>query len=395
MPASPVVIVSALRTPIGRYMGGLATQSAVDLGEVAARGALNAAGLEGPEVDVLYFGHGRQAGCGPNPARQVALRAGLSDSSSAATINQACASGLKSIQLAADDIAFGRTKIALAGGMESMSRLPFILDKMRSGYRLGHSKVVDLMYQDGFLCPVSEMIMGETAELLAQERSITREEQDSFAIQSQQRAGAAIESGRMAEEITPVTISSRKGDTVANSDEHPRPGAQFEKLAKLPAVFDSEKGTVTAGNSSGITDGAAALVLMAAEEAERRGLNPLASFSASHVCGTDPKRMGMGPVPATAALMEQTGLGWDDFDLVELNEAFAAQVLACLQEMPIEQERLNVNGGSIALGHPIGMTGARFVVTLLHEMRRRNSKRGLATLCVSGGQGMSAVFERN
>jgi acetyl-CoA C-acetyltransferase len=365
------------------------------LGEVAARGALNAAGLEGPEVDVLYFGHGRQAGCGPNPARQVALRAGLSDSSSAATINQACASGLKSIQLAADDIAFGRTKIALAGGMESMSRLPFILDKMRSGYRLGHSKVVDLMYQDGFLCPVSEMIMGETAELLAQERSITREEQDSFAIQSQQRAGAAIESGRMAEEITPVTISSRKGDTVANSDEHPRPGAQFEKLAKLPAVFDSEKGTVTAGNSSGITDGAAALVLMAAEEAERRGLNPLASFSASHVCGTDPKRMGMGPVPATAALMEQTGLGWDDFDLVELNEAFAAQVLACLQEMPIEQERLNVNGGSIALGHPIGMTGARFVVTLLHEMRRRNSKRGLATLCVSGGQGMSAVFERN
>ncbi len=376
-------------------MGGLVSQSAVDLGEVAARGALDAIGLEGPEVEVLFFGHGRQAGCGPNPARQVALRSGLSESSSATTINQACASGLKSIQLAADDIALGRAKIAMAGGMESMSRLPFILDKMRSGYRLGHSKVVDLMYQDGFLCPVSGMLMGETAELLAQERHISRKEQDAYALQSQQRAGSAMDFGRMAEEIVPVTISSRKGDTVIDADEHPRPEVTLEKLAKLPAVFNREDGTVSAGNSSGITDGAAALVLMAADEADRRGMTPLATFRASHVCGTDPKRMGMGPVPATAALMERTGLSWDDFDLVELNEAFAAQVLACLQEMPIESERLNVNGGSIALGHPIGMTGARFVVTLLHEMRRRNSNRGLATLCVSGGQGMSAVFERN
>ena len=395
MANSSVVIVSAVRTPIGRYMGGLSTLSAPDLGEVAAHGALCAAKVEAEAIDTVYFGHGRQAGCGPNPARQVAVRAGVPQETPAATINQACASGLKAIQLAADDIRLGRATVALAGGMESMSRLPFILDRMRDGYRLGHAKAVDLMYQDGFVCPIANMIMGETAELLAQERKISRQQQDQFALRSQQLAAAAIESGHMAEEIVPVTIKGRKGDTVITADEHPRPGTELENLGKLPAIFDRDKGTVSAGNSSGITDGAAAVVLMSSAEAERRGLTPLATFTASHVCGTDPKRMGLGPVPATAGLMEQTGLGLDDFDLVELNEAFAAQVLACLQEMPIEDERLNVNGGSIALGHPIGMTGARFVVTLLHEMRRREVKRGLATLCVSGGQGMSAVFERN
>ena len=395
MANSPVVIVSAVRTPIGRYMGGLSKLSAPDLGEVAALGALAAAGVEAEAVETCYFGHGRQAGCGPNPARQVAIRAGAPETSAAATINQACASGIKSIQLAADDIALGRVKVALAGGMESMSRLPFILDRMREGYRLGHGKVVDLMYKDGFQCPISNMIMGATAELLAQERNISRQQQDEFALRSQQRAQAAIESGRMVEEIVPVTVKSRKGDVIIDKDEHPRAGVTLEKLAKLPPVFDREIGTVSAGNSSGITDGAAALLMMSADEAERRGLTPLATFAASHICGTDPKRMGLGPVPATAALLKKTACSLDDFGLIELNEAFAAQVLACLQEMPIEDERLNVNGGSIALGHPIGMTGARFVVTLLHEMRRREVKRGLATLCVSGGLGMSAIFERN
>ncbi|RMH01369.1 MAG: thiolase family protein [Planctomycetota bacterium] len=389
-----VVVASAVRTPIGRYLGGLSTLSAPALGEVAVRGALAAAGVEAAEVDSLFFGHGRQAGSGPNPARQVAFRAGIPVEAPAATINQACASGLKSLQLAADEIVLGRSRIVVAGGMESMSTLPFVLDRMRTGYRLGHGEVVDLMYRDGFLCPLSNMIMGETAELLAKERGISRREQDEFALASQRKAGAARAAGRFTDEIVPVTVPGRKGETVVAVDEHPRPDTTLDKLGRLPAVFDREHGTVTAGNSSGITDGAAALVVMGADEAERRGIEPLAVFAASHVTGCDPKRMGLGPVPATRTLLEQTGLGLDDFDLVEINEAFAAQVLACLQELPVEAERLNVNGGSIALGHPIGCTGARFVVTLLHELRRRGGRRGLATLCVSGGLGMAAVFER-
>ena len=389
-----VVVASAVRTPIGKYLGGLSTLSAPALGEVAVRGALEAAGVAAAEVGSLFFGHGRQAGSGPNPARQVAHRAGLPDESPSATINQACASGMKCLQLAADEVVLGRNRVVVAGGMESMSTLPFILDRMRTGYRLGHAPVVDLMYKDGFNCPISDMIMGETAELLAQERGISRQEQDEFALASQHKAGAAVAAGRFRDEIVPVTVPGRKGDAVIDADEHLRADATLEQLGRLPAVFDREKGTVTAGNSSGITDGAAAMVVMSADEAERRGIQPLAVLTDAHVTGTDPKRMGLGPVPATRALLERTGLTLDDFDLVELNEAFAAQVLACLQELPIEPERLNVNGGSIALGHPIGCTGARFIVTLLHEMKRRGSKRGLATLCVSGGLGMSAAFER-
>ncbi len=390
-----VVVASAVRTPIGRYLGGLSTLPAPSLGEVAVRGALTAAGVAAAEVGSLLFGHGRQAGSGPNPARQVAHRAGIPDETPSATINQACASGTKCLQLAADEIRLGRSQIVVAGGMESMSTLPFVLDRMRTGYRLGHAPVVDLMYKDGFNCPIADMIMGETAELLAQERNISRAEQDQFALESQHKAGAAIESGRFLDEIVPVTVPGRKGDTIIEADEHPRPGTTLEKLGKLPAVFDREKGTVSAGNSSGITDGAAALVVMSAAEAERRGVEPLATLTDSHVTGTDPKRMGLGPVPATRALLERTGLALDDFELVELNEAFAAQVLACLQELPIERERLNVNGGSIALGHPIGCTGARFLVTLLHEMKKRDARRGLATLCVSGGLGMTVAFERS
>ncbi len=395
MPAAPeVVIVSAVRTPIGRFLGSLSTLSAPELGEVAVRGALTAAGISPEDVDLLHFGHGRQAGCGPNPARQVLFRAGIPATAPASTINQACASGLKAIQLAADDLRQGRARVAVAGGMESMSRVPFLLDRMREGYRLGHAPLLDGMYRDGFLCPLAEMVMGETAELLAKERNISRDDQDRYALESQQKAGAAMAAGRFQEELVPVTVRSRRQETTVAADEHPRPDTSLEKLGRLPTVFDPEAGTVTAGNSSGITDGAAALVLMTAPEAERRGLEPLAVVGDSQTCGCDPKRMGLGPVPATRTLLERTGLTLEDFDLIELNEAFAAQVLAVLQELPLPRERLNVNGGAIALGHPIGCTGARIVVTLLHEMRRRGVRRGLATLCVSGGLGMSAIFTR-
>lgn len=389
----PIVIASAVRTPIGRYLGGLSSLPAAALGEAAVSGALMRAGVPAEDVDFLIYGHGRQAGQKPNPARQVQIRAGIPQEAPAMTLNMACASGLKSLQCAADEIRLGRAKIVVAGGMESMSNAPYMLERMRTGYRLGDGKIIDLMYRDGFLCPISNMIMGETAELLAQERNITREEQDAFALGSQKKAEAAIEAGRFDCELVPVTVPGRKGDVVIEADEHPRPGSTMEKLAKLPPVFDREKGTVSAGNSSGITDGAAAMVVMSADEAERRGITPLAVLLDTHAVGTDPKRMGLGPVPATQQLLAKHGWTLDDFGLFELNEAFAAQVLACLQELPIPTELLNVNGGSIALGHPIGCTGARFVVTLLHEMRRRQVDRGLATLCVSGGLGMTAAFE--
>jgi len=300
---------------------------------------------------------------------------------------------MKSLQMAADDLRLGRASVAIAGGMESMTRVPFMLDRMREGYRLGHAKVIDGMYHDGFQCPLSGMIMGETAELLAQEMGISREEQDGFALRSQQKAADAWEAGRFADELVPVTVSSRKGDIVIEKDEHLRPDTTLEKLAKLPAVFAKENGTVTPGNASGITDGAAALLLMTETEVERRGLQPLAYFLDSQVSGTDPKRMGLGPVPATQQLFARNDWSIEDFGLFEVNEAFAAQVLACQLQMPFPEELVNVNGGSIALGHPIGCTGARIVVTLLHEMKRRGVKRGLATLCVSGGLGMTSAWE--
>jgi acetyl-CoA C-acetyltransferase len=264
---------------------------------------------------------------------------------------------------------------------------------MRDGYRLGHGKVVDGMYRDGFLCPLSNMVMGGTAELLATERNISRLQQDEFALNSQHKAAAAWDAGHFDSQIAPVTVKSRKGEVVISRDEHMRPQTTLEGLAKLPGVFADENGTVTPGNASGITDGAAVLVLMSADEAERRGITPLAEFLDCQTAGTDPKRMGLGPVPATAALFERRGWSFDDFGLVEINEAFAAQVLACLQEMPIDPSLLNVNGGSIALGHPIGCTGARIVVTLLHEMQRRKVEMGLASLCVSGGLGITGAFK--
>jgi acetyl-CoA C-acetyltransferase len=305
----------------------------------------------------------------------------------------ACASGLKSLALAAADVQSGAVEIAVAGGTESMTRLPFLLDRFRTGYRLGHAEVADGMYRDGFLDPLCGKLMGETAETLAGLHAIPRDEQDRFALESQRRADAARQAGRFRDEIVPVEVPGRGGPVRVAEDEHPRPDTTLESLGRLPPVFRKD-GSVTAGNSSGITDGAAALLVMSEERARALGLEPLARIEAWTEVGVDPAIMGIGPVPATRRLFERTGLGLADLDLIELNEAFAAQVLACLRELPFPADRLNVNGGSIALGHPIGCTGARIVVTLLHELRRRGLRRGLATLCVSGGLGMSMTFTR-
>ena len=390
-----VVITHALRTPIGKYLGALADLTAVDLGASVATDLLNRAGIDPAEVDEVQFGNGRQAGGGPNPARQVAHRAGISDEACATTINMACGSGLKTIQLASDAIRLGRAEVVLTGGTESMSGLPFFLPKMRRGYRLGHQPVVDAMYRDGFDCPISGMIMGATAEKLAGQMDITREEQDEFALGSQNKAQDAIESGRFAEEISNVEVKGRKGAlTVVDTDEHPRLGTTIDQLSRLRPVFDAENGTVTAGNSSGITDGAAALLVMSEAKAEALGLEVLARVGPMAQSGVDATIMGIGPVPAVRALQGITGTGVADYELIELNEAFAAQVIACKRELDLPMDRVNVNGGAIALGHPIGCTGARIIVTLLHEMRRRGVNRGLATLCISGGMGIAAEFTR-
>jgi len=391
-----VVITHALRTPIGRYLGSFKDQSAADLGTSVVGELVRRAGLDAGEVGEVVMGNARQAGGGPNVARQIAHRSGLGDLVPAWTMNMACGSGLKAIECVAAAIASGRYEVGIAGGTESMSKLPFFLPKMRTGYRLGHAKLVDAMYEDGFECPLADMLMGATVEGLAQDLGITRAEQDAFALDSQQKAGAAIEAGRFEEEISPVEVPQRKGDPICvSADEHPRPDTSLEKLGKLAAVFDADKGSVSAGNSSGITDGAAALVLMSAEEAERRGCEVLAVIGESAQAGVDPKRMGIGPVPAIRALEERNGIGVADYDLVELNEAFAAQVLACQRELEIPTDRLNVNGGAIALGHPIGATGARIVVTLVHEMKRRGATKGLASLCISGGMGLAFAFHRD
>ncbi len=392
-PMEEIVVLSAVRTPIGRFGGTLASLPATALGEAAARAAITRAGLDAEDVDSVIFGMARQAGARPNPARQVQWRSGVPREGAAFTINQACASGMKALQLAADELRLGRARVVLAGGMESMSNVPHALERMRDGYRLGDGAVVDLMYRDGFQCPLADMIMGETAELLARELGISRAEQDVFAHQSQQKAAAAWDEGAFAAEIAPVTVESKKGSISFARDEHPRPDTTLASLGALKPVFDRKTGTVSAGNSSGITDGAAALVLTTAREAAARGWKPLARFLDAQLVGCDPKRMGLGPVPATVALFQRHGWSVDDFDLFELNEAFAAQVLACLRELPFPRERLNVHGGAIALGHPIGCTGARMVVTLLHALQRRSQKRGLATLCVSGGLGMTSAWE--
>ena len=385
-------ILSAVRTPIGKFGGSLASQSAADMGVVAAKAAIERAGAQPQQIEEAIFGNARQAGGGPNPARQISIRSGVPKEVPAYTVNKACASGLKSIALAYQEIATGNLDCVLAGGTESMSRLPYYLDGARWGYRLGDQELVDGMYRDGFFCPMAKMVMGETAEVLAEQYKITRDEQDEFALASQNRAAAALASDRFKEEVAPVTIEMKKGSQVFARDEHPFPDATMEKLAKLAPVF-SKTGTITAGNSSGITDGAAAVVVASESFAQKNNLNPLARILAVSSAGVDPRIMGIGPVPAMRRMEQKHGLKLADFDLVELNEAFAAQVLACDRELHFDRKKLNVNGGAIALGHPIGCTGARITVTLLHEMLKRKAKRGVATLCVSGGMGMALAIE--
>ena len=387
-----VFILSAVRTAIGKFGGSLRDFSAPDLGVVAAQAALERAGIAAAEVEEVIFGHARQAGNGPNPARQIAVRAGVPTAVPAYTVNKACASGMKAIVLGYQEIVLGHADVVLVGGTEAMSRIPYFVEGARWGARLGHQTLVDGMYQDGFLCPLAKLIMGETAELLAEQYHIPREEQDAYACTSQQRAQRAIEAGRFTDEIVPVTVKEKKGERLFAVDEHPRLDTTPEALAKLAPVF-SKAGTITAGNSSGITDAAAALVLVSEDRARQSARRPLARIVEYAAAGVDPRVMGLGPVPAVQKLLKKTGRQLEDYALVELNEAFAAQVLACDQELHFDRERLNVNGGAIALGHPIGCTGTRITVTLLHEMLKRQAHRGLATLCVSGGLGMALELE--
>lgn len=387
-----VYILSAVRTPIGKFGGSLASQTAADMGTLAAKAAIERAGVRPDQIEETIFGNARQAGGGPNPARQISIRSGVPQEVPAYTVNKACASGMKSIALGYQEVAVGNLECVLAGGTESMSRLPYYLDGARWGYRLGNQELVDGMYRDGFFCPMARMVMGETAEVLAEQYKIGRDEQDAFALESQTRAAAAIAAGRFQDELAPVNLESKKGTQTFSADEHPFAGASLDKLAKLPPVF-SKTGTITAGNSSGITDGAAAMVLASEAFVKKHNLKPLARIAAVTSAGVDPKIMGIGPVPALRKMEAKHNLRLTDFDLVELNEAFAAQVLACDRELHFDRAKLNVNGGAIALGHPIGCTGARITVTLLHEMLKRKSKRGVATLCVSGGMGMALALE--
>jgi acetyl-CoA C-acetyltransferase len=388
-----IVIAGAVRTPIGKFGGALKSLSAADLGVAAAKGALERSGVPPGAVEEVIFGNARQAGVRPNVARQISYRAGLGESVPAYTINKACGSSLKAILNAYGAVALGDAEVVLAGGTESMSNTPYLLLDARWGQKLGSSEVVDGMYRDGFLCPLCGQLMGETAETLADRHRISREESDRYALESQHRCEHARKEGRFVSEIVPVEVKGRKGEVERfSTDEHPRDGANLDSLQKLAPVFRKD-GTVHAGNSSGITDGAAAVLVMSEEKAMRLGVEPMARIVGYASAGVDPAVMGIGPVPAVRKLLEKTRLRLEDIELIELNEAFAAQVIACQRELGFAPERLNVNGGAIALGHPIGATGARIVVTLAHEMRRRRAKRGIATLCISGGMGLALLLE--
>jgi acetyl-CoA C-acetyltransferase len=387
-------IVGAVRTPIGKFGGTLAEWTAADMGVAVLEEALRRSGLAADRIDEVIVGNARQAGGGPNVARQISVRAGVPEAVPAYTVNQACGSGLKALILGAQEMMLGRARAVAVGGAESMSRVPYFVEGGRWGARMGNKTLVDGMYQDGFNCPLAKQIMGETAETLAVEYEIPREEQDQYAAESQRRATAAEAAGRFAAERMALTIKDRKGNaTEFATDEHVRADADVAAMRKLPPVF-SKQGTVTAGNASGITDGASAMILMTDELVAETGATSLGRIVDYEIAGVDPARMGIGPVPATRRLLERRGLTVDDLDVVELNEAFAAQVLACDRDLKFDRERLNPNGGSIALGHPIGCTGARIVTTLVHELARRDGRYGLATLCISGGMGISLLVER-
>jgi acetyl-CoA C-acetyltransferase len=388
-----IVLAAPVRTPIGKFLGGLSSLSAADLGTAAAKGALERAGLSPDRVDQVIFGHGRQAGGGPNTARQISYRAGVPVDRPAFTVNQACASGLQAVLSAARTILTGEARVILAGGTESMSNTPYMLPRARTGYRLGNAEIVDGMYKDGFNCPLSEMVMGETAEELANEVGIDRAASDAYALESQLRCERARAAGRFDDEIVPIQVPGKKGEVTLDKDEHPRDGTTLESMTRLKPVF-RENGVVTAGNSSGITDGAAAILVASRAAARELGLPVVARLVGWEVVGVEPRIMGIGPVPAVRKLLERNGLDIGAIDEVELNEAFAAQVLACNRELGIGTDRLNPDGGAIALGHPIGATGTRILVTLLHGLAKRGGRHGIATLCVSGGMGIAALVER-
>ena len=415
----PVYLAGAVRTPIGRFGGSLQSLSAADLGVAVAKESLRRANVRSDQIDDSIWGCARQAGGGPNVARQITFRAGAPDRVPAFTVNQACGSGLRAIILAAEKIMLGRASIVLAGGTESMSRVPYFAEGARWGARMGHVDLVDGMYRDGFNDPLSGLVMGETAEKLASQYEISRDEQDEYALRSQQRAAAASAAGKFGDEVVPLDLNSLslweragvrgaakanvtphlnplpkgEGAKLFSTDEHVRADTTIESLRKLAPVF-SKDGGVTAGNSSGITDGAAAVLLMRGSALEESNAEPLARIVDYEIVGVAPEIMGIGPVPATRAILERQKLALSDIDLIELNEAFAAQVIACDRELQFNPDRLNVNGGAIALGHPIGCTGVRITTTLLHEMEKRQAKRGLATLCISGGMGIALLLER-
>ena len=388
-----VYLVAAVRTPIGKFGGGLSSLTAPQLGTAAAKATLERSKVDPKAIDEVIIGNARQAGVGPNAARQIAIRSGLRHEVPAYTVNQACGSGLRAIMNASDQIRLGQASLVLAGGTESMSNTPYLLTRARWGMRMGDGEVIDGMVRDGFMCPLADEMMGATAETLADRYEISREEQDRFAVESQAKASRAHEEGRFANEIVPVTVADRKGDIVIERDEHPRFDATLDSMAKLPAVF-RKGGTVHAGNSSGVTDGAASMLVASGTAVKEHALQPMARVIGYAQAGVDPRIMGIGPVPATKALLADAGMTLDDVDLIELNEAFAAQVIACDRELHLDASRLNVHGGAISLGHPIGCTGARITTTLLHAMQSRDSRIGLATLCISGGMGLSLLVEK-
>lgn len=393
MTRNEVVIVSAVRTAIGSFGGTLATVSAVELGATVIREVLKRANLPADQVDEVIMGNVLQAGLGQNPARQAALRAGLPNHVPALTINKVCGSGLKAVHLAYQAIVTGDADIVVAGGMENMSQAPYVSLEARSGMRMGHKTLIDTMIHDGLWCAINDYHMGITAENICTQMGISRIEQDQFAAESQRRAASAIAAGKFKEEIVPVEVPQRKGEPIIfDTDEFVRPGTTVEVLSKLKPAFKKD-GSVTAGNASGINDGAAAVLVMRREKAEALGLEPLGTIVANSSAALDPSVMGLGPVPATQKALQKADLQLADIDLIEANEAFAAQSLGVMKELQLDPEKVNVNGGAIALGHPIGASGTRILVTLLYEMKRRQAQYGLATLCIGGGQGVATIVK--
>ena len=388
------VIISAVRTPVGKFLGALKSFKATELGAIVVREAVKRAGVKPEDVDEVIMGCVIQAGLGQNPARQAALHGGLPDKVSAVTVNKVCGSGLKAVMMAAQGVQLGDTEVVVAGGMESMSNAPYLLPKVREGYRLGHGKMLDSVIQDGLWCAFDDQHMGCTGELVAERFDVSRAEQDEYALNSHRKASAAIKSGRFKEEIVPVEIPQKKGASVIfDTDEPVREDTSIESLAKLKPAF-KESGTVTAGNSPGVNDGASAVVVTSADRAKTLGIEPMARIVAQATSGVEPKLVMMAPVEAIRKLLKKTGWSMNDVDLIELNEAFAVQVVAIMRQLDLDPEKVNVNGGAVALGHAIGQSGSRLLTTMLYEMKRREAHRGIAALCLGGGNAVAMAVER-